>query len=338
MSFSTWNHYHGNLLTNSTTVNGLLSVVSDQKVKDPCVCNKPAEKECNQGTKKSKRTEKCNSPCKDNKECKNKDQLKKCPYKSQADQGKKCKSVETAEGEKKCNCKCKEGEAKQSIPKPGAAVSGALQPVPAALSAQHGIGKKINSSKKCCCDCGHDCCCDCCHDCCCDCCHDCCCHDCCHDCCCHCCCEPCCCCHCCEPCCCCHECCCPCCCHCCHHCCHCPCCCGCCKKSKAQLSSAALAAAAAAAASRPEHHWRKLLSLLLGWLKLIFETPLCKELKPCEHYQVNRPSLVWYKYGNNIKILDCKQSLYSFKTSCKSERENVWRLRLGRNFVTGKRI
>ena len=255
-------------------------IVLDQKVKDPCVCDKTIKKQCKEGTKKSKCTEKCssqcNTPCKENKDCKDKDQPKKCPRTSQADEGKKCKSIKTSEGAKKCNCncKCKEGEAKQAIPKPGAAVSGALQPV-TGLSAQHGIGKKVNSSKKCCCDCCHDCCCDCCHDCC-DCCHDCC-HDCCcHDC--HCCCEPCCCCHCCEPCCCCcHECCCPCC-HCCHCCHHCPCCCGCgcgcCKKSKAQLNSAALAAAAAAAASRPEHHWSRGPVPLLKWLKLILAAHL----------------------------------------------------------------
>ena len=141
------------------------SVVLEQKVKDPCVCNKTVKTQCKEATKKSKCTEKCSSqgstPCKEDKGCKDKDQPKKCSCKSQADEGKKCKSIKSAEGEKKSNCKCKGGEAKEAIPKPGAAVSGAVQPL-AGLSAQHGIGKKVNSSKKCCCDCCHDCCCDCC--------------------------------------------------------------------------------------------------------------------------------------------------------------------------------
>lgn len=240
-----------------------VSPFSDQKEKDPCVCDGNALKASNQGLKKSKCTSKCSSSCKENKkcidtgkrsECKTKDVGKKCPCKSQGDSPQKCKNVQTSEGKKKCNCNCKDGEEKrdtrQFIPKPAAAATSAAQPMNA-LAPQHGIGKKVNSSKKCCCDCCHDCCCDCCHDCCCDCCHDCC-----HDCCCHCC-EPCCCCcHCCEPCCCCCHCCEPCCCHCCHCCHHCPCCCGCgcCKKSKSQLNNAALATAAALAANHAVHH------------------------------------------------------------------------------------
>ncbi|XP_015752613.1 PREDICTED: keratin-associated protein 10-4-like [Acropora digitifera] len=238
----------------------------EQKAKDPCVCNGSTKEERQKDAREA-----CGYLCQENKKCQRPGKKSKCknhPDRCQCqvndDTQKETRPIQSSDKQRQCDCKCKGGagrkSTRQTIPKPVIATAGSVNPIQA-IAAQHGIGKKTNSGKKCCCDCGHDCCdcchdcCDCCHDCCCnDCCHGCC-HDCCHDCCCHCC-EPCCgcCCHCCEPCCCCCHCCEPCCCHCCHCCHHCPCCCGCCKKSKSLLNSQALATAAALAANSPVHH------------------------------------------------------------------------------------